>query len=161
MVLLSALMSSLNKFVQLSPGNRRLLFQALLLLPIIHIALFFLGYSRLRGIMEKLIPLKRIATQETETEVLHQAWDIARIVAIAAQRGLYRATCLRRSLLVWWFLRKENISSEICFGVRMVNQMLEAHAWVECDGIVINDAASVHENFQALRDVFPSTNSGL
>lgn len=161
MVLLSRLMSSLNKFGQLSRRNRRLLFNAILLLPIIHINLYFLGYYRLRGIIEILIPLKRIDTNYSEAEILQQARDIAWIVTIAAQRGLYKATCLRKSILIWWFLRKENIPSDICFGVRMVNRKLDAHAWVECNGIVVNDSPSVVEKFDAMSDVFPPTKSGL
>ena len=155
------LMSSLNKFRQLTPGHRRLLFQAFLLLPIIHVALFIFGYYRLRGIIEKLSPWKCIDLHDPESDRLQRARDIARLVTIAARRGWYKATCLRRSILVWWFLRKENIPSEICFGVRMVNRTLEAHAWVEYQGVVINDSASVHENYQILHDVFPSTKSGL
>ena len=155
------LMSSLNKFGQLSPGHRRLLFQAFLLLPIIHVALFIFGYYRLRGIIEKLSPWKRIDLHDPESDRLQRARDIARLVTIAAQRGLYKATCLRRSILVWWFLRKENIPSKICFGVRMLNQKLEAHAWVEYQGFVVNDSANVREDYQILQDIFPQTNSGL
>ena len=155
------MLTSLNKFGKLSLGNRRLLIQSFLLLPMIHVTLFFLGYTRLLEIMEKLTPLKDINAEYSEAWILQRASDITRIVTIAARRGLYKATCLRKSILVWWFLRKEKIRSEICFGVRMVNRKLEAHAWVEHNGTVINDSASVHENYQILRDVFPSTNSGL
>ena len=134
------LMTSLNKLGQLSPDDRRLLFQAVLLLPIIHIALYFLGYYRLHRFAEKLVPLKRIDTPRAETEILQQAREIARIVSIAAQHGFFRASCLRRSLLVWWFLRKQGIQSNICFGVRMIDHQLEAHAWVEHNGVVVNDS---------------------
>ena len=155
------LMSNLSKIGGLSRNDRRVLFQSVLLLPVIHIALLLLGYYRLRGAMEKLIPLKPSDAPVSEPEILQRAGEIARMVSIAAQHGLYKASCLRRSLLLWWFLRREGIQSEICFGVRMFNRTLEAHAWVEYRGIVVNDSAKVHENYQALRDVLPPTQSGL
>ena len=155
------LITNLNKLGQLSPGDRRLLFQAVLLLPILHIALFFLGYYRLHGIMERLIPLNRMDTRRSEAEVLQQARDTARIVAIAAGHGFFQATCLRRSLLVWWFLRRQGIQSRICFGVRMIDRKLEAHAWVEYNTIVVNDAMDVHKYYRPLNDVLPATKLGL
>jgi len=157
----SMLMTNLNKLGGLSRNDRRLLFQSVLLLPVIHFGLLLLGYYRLRGVMEKMIPLKPIDAPVSETEILGRAREIARIVSIAAQHGLYRATCLRRSLLVWWFLRRAGIQGKICFGVRMFNGKLEAHAWVEYNGTVVNDSANIHENYQALNDALPSTKLGL
>ena len=155
------LKTNLNKIGGLSRNGRRLLLQSVLLLPFIHFALLLLGYYRLRRVMERLISLKPSYAPVSETEILQRAREIARIVSIAAQHGLYKGTCLRRSLLFWWFLRREGIQSEICFGVRMFNRKLEAHAWVEYRGIVVNDSANVHEHYKALNDVFPPTKLGL
>jgi hypothetical protein len=154
-------MTSLNKVGQLSRRERRLLIHSVLLLPIIHVALLVLGYSRLRGVMEKLLPLKPIEMHPCEAENIQRARDIARIVSIAARHGLYKATCLRRSLLAWWFLRGQGIQSRICFGVRKMDRQLEAHAWVEYQGIVINDSERVREAYQTLEETFPPTKLGL
>jgi len=135
--------------------------RAFLLLPLIHFALLLLGYSRLWGVMEKLIPYKPIDISLSDIEILERARESARIVSIAAQHGLYKATCLRRSLLVWWFLRREGLQGRICFGVRMCDRKLEAHAWVEYKGMVVNDSLQVHERYTALREVLPPTCSGL
>jgi hypothetical protein len=153
-------MSKLNKVGQLPPGDRWLLFQAVLLLPVVHIALLLLGYSRLRRVLEKLAPLR--ASQESVSEARRQsAREIARIVSIAAQHGFYKATCLRRSLLVWWLLRRQGIESQLDFGVRMVDGKLEAHAWVEYNGMVVNDSENVRQDFQTLYRGFPPTRQGL
>ena len=161
MVSSSTLTNNLNKLKRLSRTERRLLFQAVLFLPLIHLALLFLGYDRLRRAMEKLTPLKPADTPVTVAEILQQAREIARIVSIAARHGFYKATCLRRSLLVWWFLRKDDIQSEICFGVQMFKRELEAHAWVECNGVVVNDLADVYEQFYPLKGALPPTQLGL
>ena len=155
------LMSNLDKFWELPRRDRRQLFESLLLLPAIHLGLLCLGYYRLRGLMEGSSPLPVTSEPASESEGMQRGGEIARIVEIAAGHGVYKATCLRRSLLVWWFLRREGIQSQIRFGVRMTGQRLEAHAWVECNGIVLNDSATVHQNYQALDDAFPSTSLGL
>jgi len=157
----STLTNKLNKFKQLSKAERWLLFQAVLLLPVIHRALTLLGYYRLRRVLEKLIPLKTITVPVNETTILQWARGMARIVSIAAGHGLYKATCLRRSLLLWWFLRGVGIQSEICFGVRMNAQQLEAHAWVEYQGMIVNDSPKVRDQYAALHEVFLPTYTGL
>jgi len=60
---------------------------------------------------------------------------IARVAGIAAARGPVRATCLRRSLLIWWLLRREGIESALRIGVRHEAGTLQAHAWVEHEGV--------------------------
>jgi hypothetical protein len=154
-------MSNLAKLRQLSQKEQGLLFQSVLLLPVVHAGLLFFGFYRLKRAMEWLSPRQSVDTPASETGTLERAREIARIVAIAAEHGVYKATCLRRSLLVWWFLRREGIQSRICFGVRTSHDKLEAHAWVEYHGIVVNDSGSVHEQFQALHEGFPSTQFGL
>jgi hypothetical protein len=155
------LMTNLDKLRHLSREQRGLLFQSVLLLPLIHVALLVLGYYRLRGALEKLFPLELTSTPVDETEILADARATARIVDIAAGHGWYKATCLRRSLLVWWFLRRMGIRSSVYFGIRRIEGCLEAHAWVEYDGAIVNDSANVLENYQALRHVLPSTHRGL
>lgn len=161
MVSSATLIANLNKVRELSRKERGLLFQSVLLLPVIHAALLLLGFVRLQRLMETLTPLKPLPRTLSEAETLPRAREITRIVSIAAGHGLYRATCLRRSMLVWWFLRREGIPSHICFGVRMTDRTLEAHAWVEWDGIVLNDSITVHEQYKALQDVLPATTLGL
>ena len=161
MVSSSTLTDKLNKLRQLSRAERKLLFQSVLLLPLVHMALLFLGYDRLRQLIEKTMPLKTIATPVTETGTLQHARELARIVSIAAGHGPYKATCLRQSLLLWGILRAEGMQSEICFGVRMNGHQLEAHAWVECKGVVVNELASVYEQFYALKGALPPTHLGL
>ena len=151
--------SNFNKVRRLSPSDRGLLFQSVLLLPVIHIALSVLGYARLLRIMERLVTLRHGSGSEGQS--LQRAREIARIVSMAARHGLYKASCLRRSLVVWWFLRKAGIQSQICFGVRVFKSQLRAHAWVEYNGTVLDDAGNVHEQYLPLKGTLPATKVGL
>jgi hypothetical protein len=156
------LMRNLTKFRQLPPDERWLLVRSILFLPVIHAALRVLGYSRTRRCLETWLPLspgkEKIIPEE---ERLQRAQEIARIIAIAAVHGFNPATCLRRSLLLWGYLRGEGIDGRVCFGVRMLNGTLEAHAWVEYQGVVVNDSERVREAYQLLEDALPPTKLGL
>jgi hypothetical protein len=60
---------------------------------------------------------------------------------------LYRATCLPRSLALWWLLRRRGIAADLRIGVRKEGGRFEAHAWTEWRGTVLNDGDDVGERF--------------
>jgi hypothetical protein len=155
-------MASWKKLKQLSPAELRMLVSAIFLLPLINLLLSVLGYSRLLHVLEKLTPLNESQPQYSTTEeALCKAKSAARMVVIAASYGIYRATCLRKSLLVFWFLRRQGVAGAICFGVRLNQGNLEAHAWVEWQDIVINDEADVRQRYAPLKNGIPQTQAGL
>lgn len=73
----------------------------------------------------------------------------ARAVDRAARCGPRQPSCLPRALTLWWLLRRQGIAAELRIGARRVADRLEAHAWVECDGRVLNDHADIHDRFAA------------
>ena len=66
-----------------------------------------------------------------------------RLVRAANSHSVRPAACLSRSLTLWWLLRRRGIESQLRLGVRKGEQGLDAHAWVELAGQVVNDAADV------------------
>lgn len=64
------------------------------------------------------------------------------MVGIAARRGVYRARCLEKSLLLESLLMWRGIGCELKFGMRVDDKPLIAHAWVECGGQALADAGS-------------------
>jgi len=69
------------------------------------------------------------------------------MVRIAADHGLVRGNCLERSLTLWWLLGRHGIETELRIGARTVLGQFEAHAWVERDGIALNDSKDVGERY--------------
>ncbi len=73
----------------------------------------------------------------------------ARAVDVAAGNVPFRARCLERSLALWRLLRRRRMAAELRIGVRKSERDLEAHAWVELAGRVVNDRADVHRRYAA------------
>jgi hypothetical protein len=143
-------MTALRKLLQLSKLEAWLLFQAAMLLPAVRLALHFITVSRLQdfgatAIHEPRSP--RLSPQAT-----------ARLVRVAAQRGLYRSKCLDQSLVLRWLLRRQGIDARIVFGARKEDERMEAHAWVEVDGVAIGEDDGVNHRFTPLEELTPSSN---
>ncbi len=154
-------MCNWGKLKALTTRQRKLLLQALFLLPLTHLSLKTMGYARTVRTIEKQISIPEKTEPDSSRENLNNAVEAARIVSIAAHYGLYRATCLRRSLVLIILLRRQGIESKIYFGVQMHDQGIEAHAWVEIQEIVINDHPDIRQQYIPLDDQFPSTQVGL
>jgi hypothetical protein len=135
----------LDQLRALASWERRLLVRLVLLLPAIGAALRMLGFKRTRDLLARLAGPQHDRQPAGTDSANDRAQRIARLVAIAAHHGLYRATCLRQSLALWWLLRRRHIPAELRIGVRKDGGELQAHAWVELAGQPVNDAPDVAE----------------
>lgn len=138
------------KFLDLSQMQRRTLISALLLLPVFWLALRMLGLARFHANLKRrpilatvLVPISVIRT-------------VGLAVNIAARHTPFPATCLTRSLLLGWLLRRRGVPSDLRIGVRLAKGVLDAHAWVECGGVPVNDSLDVGSQFAAFSDLVPS-----
>jgi len=55
-----------------------------------------------------------------------------------AARYVPGGTCLPKSLALAWMLRGSGVAATIRIGVKTAGQF-EAHAWVECNGVAVQD----------------------
>lgn len=140
-------MTKLRKFRKLSRFERKLLLQAFFLLPATALAFRLFGLKHLRA---TLPPIPNSETKQAETLAQAQnAQCIARMVRIAATHGFRRASCLVQSLVLWRLLRRHGIASELRIGTRKAENQFQAHAWVECGGVPLNDSGDVRDSFTA------------
>lgn len=143
-------MTALRKLLQLSPREAWLLVQAAVLLPTVRLALKFVTVAQVQNFGARAIRAARpcqISPQAT-----------ARLVRIAAHCGLYRFECLDQSLVLRWLLRRQGIDARIVFGARKEDNQMEAHAWVEVDGVAIGEEDGVNQRFSPLEELTPSSN---
>ena len=86
------------------------------------------------------------------SEQLGQAADIGKLVASAARYTPWQSLCLVQVLVVQRLLAKHDIPGQFYLGVRKGGEnraepgALSAHAWLQCDGEVVNGRAG-HEQF--------------
>lgn len=59
----------------------------------------------------------------------------------------YRPSCLPRSLATRYLLRCSGIQAELRLGVHGRDDEFMAHAWVEVEGMPVNDSPDVAERF--------------
>jgi hypothetical protein len=79
----------------------------------------------------------------------------------AAVRNLWRrATCLEKSLAIWSLLGRQGVASQLRIGARNDNGKFEAHAWVEHNGIAINEPENLHRHYATFDTAFPLPTSG-
>ncbi len=128
-----------------SPARDRWLFlRSLILLPCCRLALRVLGYRRLTGLLSRISRAPR-NNKPAPSEALVTAHR--RAVERASRYLPGQATCLHRSLLLWWTLRRAGLDCQLRIGVRKEEGELAAHAWLEHRGRAINDQPGVADEF--------------
>jgi Transglutaminase-like superfamily len=150
----------LRRFRTLQPQARGLFLRAAALVPLISLSLRLRGFRATQASLQKrlgsAVSSQNVPTNPSEGEY---AALTARMVASAAVRSFGIATCLERSLAVWWLLSRRGIASKVRIGTRKTGQKFEAHAWVECDGMALNEPEEVHKHYAAFEEAFPVLNA--
>ena len=143
-------MRRLRKFIALNTAERAIVLRSLLLLPLVAALLRTSGMARTAALLERLRRSSASAPDALEPR------EIAALVnATASALG---ANCLPRSLVLCQLLRNRGIAADIRLGVaKPADGDLLAHAWVELDGLPLNDSLDVAERYAAL----PSPENGF
>ncbi|HVB97763.1 MAG TPA: lasso peptide biosynthesis B2 protein [Candidatus Dormibacteraeota bacterium] len=122
------------------------LLRALALLLLVRAGLRMFGWRRVQAALAAGRRSSR-PYGDRERAAMARARRTARLVAVAAR--LAGGTCLARSLVLAHILDRLGIPAELRIGVRNADQKLEAHAWVEMDGVILNDGQDMTDRFAA------------
>ena len=136
------LLQKLRSFFSLPASEQRCYVSALLLLPLVDIGLRLATWQRCRQWAERWAKSGPLAGWNYPAPH-RMVWLVER----AARHCPWPATCLRRSLLLWAFLLRSGVASELRLGFRNPDGQFEAHAWVEWNGVPLNDAADVRSRY--------------
>lgn len=139
----------IKQLSELTVADWFLLCYAILLLSLIAVALKLLGLKKTRTLMAKFIP-HNSDSDYSEKEQLAIAHHTVRIVAIAANHGLYKANCLKKSLVGWWLLAKRGILAELTIGAKKKQGNLQTHAWLVLNGIPLEQPVTEYKAFDNL-----------
>jgi len=123
---------------------------SVLLLPVIDVGLRTLGFRRTLALVTRFA--KPRASDMRGVEGVEANLDrIARAVGIAGRRSLWRASCLRQAICLWFLLARSGIVSEVRIGVEKSGTgAFAAHAWVERHGRVLIGGDHVQERYAVL-----------
>jgi len=134
-------MSLFGQLKALSIQEWKTLLASLWLLPFTAVLLKLRGVQKTRQLLGRLgsfLP----GTKVTGYGALEEARCIARMVSIVAGRGIYRADCLKKSIVIELLLKRRGIECELKFGTRVGQGFFGAHAWVEARGEALADPGS-------------------
>ncbi len=126
-------MRRFRKFLGLSYREKLFLVKAVLLVLAVRLGLTLLSFSTLQDYLRKGARTQNDSTQRFSVDQV--AWSVA-----AASRFIPKATCLVQALTLDYLLHREGYSANLQIGVtKGEKEELQAHAWVESGGRVIND----------------------
>ena len=139
----------LLQFHNLNAMQKRTLLAAWLWLPLFWLGLRVLGLPRFQAWLLKTPARSALSLTLPIVRALGEA------VNIAARHTPFPVTCLSRSLLLGWLLHRRGVASDLRIGVRLTQGKLDAHAWVEYEGIAINDSSDVNAQFASFGNLIP------
>ena len=140
-----SLQNSWGKFLELTWKERWLLLRVFAWLALISAGLHLMNFQRLRALLLRVS--RPPAPSMHNDSAKAQAAVTSRLVQAAASRTPFKTACLVRSTTLWYLLRRQGIDSEIRIGVNREEGVFHAHAWVEIDGMVLNDRDDIHQHY--------------
>jgi hypothetical protein len=135
--------SAWHTWRDLPAPDRRLVLQLVALLPAVAAAIRIFGLRRVCRFLSR----HPVIGEGAGASDAQGAREAARLVNAIACRIPGRPNCLTRSVTLWWILRRRGTDSALRIGVRTADGRFEAHAWVELDGLVVNDDADIAHRF--------------
>jgi Transglutaminase-like superfamily len=140
-------MQTWRGFWRLSGYARGIALEAAATLAATWVGLRLAGFRRWKAVLVRLAPGAVAPAAAMTPALVDSAREIARLEHAAARHLFFRASCLEESLTLWWLLRRRGIAAELRIGARKEAGRFEAHAWLEFDGEVLNDAGEKHPHF--------------
>lgn len=136
-------MESWMRFRRLSASERRVVVSAAVALVATRLALRLAGFRFWKAALDFTFPRQISADIRMPATVE----SVVRFEAAAARHLFFRANCLERSLALWWMLRRQGVPANLRLGAQKATGAFEAHAWVELNGVVLNDPSGTHLGF--------------
>jgi hypothetical protein len=148
------MLEKLRRFRALDRPAQKMFLRALVMLPIVSASLKALGFRATQTALGKFLSPPN--SEQNPDFVQTRIVLAAHMVNSAGRHGLVQASCLAKSLTLWWLLGRQGIASQLRIGIRKENGKFEAHAWVERDGVAVNEPDDHHRHYAAFDKAFSS-----
>lgn len=149
----------LRRFSSLDSEARGIFLRAGVLLPLISVSLRTRGFRATQESLLRSLAHPQQLSQENSARVLADAERTrltVRMVNAAVRHAWRSSTCLEKSFALCWLLGRQGIASELRIGARKIDGKFEAHAWVECQGIAVNEPAQLHRHYAPFDETLAS-----
>ncbi len=133
-------------------GERRII-PMLCVMLFFSIALKIFGFRRVCRFAHRSTDKNVKSCSDPQLAMAENAASILRRVNL--DYSVFGNSCLAESLALWWLLRRKGIDANLKIGVRTLTGVFESHAWVECAGRVLNEAADIEKIFSTI-DLHPA-----
>lgn len=104
-----------------------------------------------RGLAESVAwaePVLTPAAHDIDNERAHR---MGRVVNLTCRFCIISSTCLTRSLALTRLFARRGVSSQLRIGIRIEEaKTLAAHAWVEVNGVPVNDRSDIAADFHVV-----------
>jgi hypothetical protein len=155
---LRSLIRKVRTWRRFSKKERSLFLQALILLPVIALSLRVWGLQRTKKVLAWLPSENILLPLEAQAPVVAKT---TRMVNIATHYSPLWTNCLKKSLVLWYLLQRQGITSELRIGVRHDDGEFTAHAWVEYQGVVLSDRQNVGQHYTVFNSLISKLNNPL
>jgi len=146
------MLEKLRRFSALDSTARKMFLRALVMLPIVSASLRTLCFQNTQSGLRVVVSAPN--SELTPDFVRARIALTAHMVNSASRHGLVHATCLAKSLTLWCLLGRQGIASQLRIGARKQDGKFEAHAWVERDGVAVNEPDDHHRHYAAFDKAF-------
>lgn len=120
--------------------------RGVLLLPVAACALRLVQMKTVMSWMERFnrerLPFNRNKDESRKLREIAQ-----KMLKAASRHGVARGNCLSKSIVLCHLLQRCGLPAMLRVGGRKEGPKFAAHAWVELDGIVMDDPESLHKDF--------------
>ena len=137
----------LRRFSALERPAQKLFLRGALLLPVVSVSLKMRGFRATLAMLEA--SLKRRAAHQNSAEQLKSMPLAIRMVHAAVRHSFVRPSCLEESLVLWYLLGRQGIECTLRIGIRKDDEKFGAHAWVEREGVALNQPDAQHQHYAA------------
>lgn len=124
----------IRKLLRLTPGERRFVAEAWLLLLVVDLVLRWISFPTILARCQRVRSKPgQLAEAADVPSIPRAAW----LVEVAGRYSLVRTSCLKEALVLSWLMSKRGLATTLKIGVARQSGVLAAHAWVEQNGQII------------------------
>ena len=134
----------IRPFLSLPAHEKWVFVQAIGLLPMMALSLRWWGFGRVWGWLKQ----RPLPAHDPSDNDFKQVQRTAVLVHRAAKNRLFGSNCLKRSLVLYWLLKRQGIDSDLRIGVGRKESVFQAHAWIEYQQRPLHENRNLYDQYK-------------